>query len=74
MDIIVLICKCEILTKRDLNPNFVSGGKNEGPGSAGGDRRPDRRDERPDRRGGDRRPAGSGGRGPGGPGAGGRRN
>ncbi len=74
----VWICKGEILTKRDLNPNFVSG-KNEGPGGAG-DRRPDRRDDRPDRRddrrgggGGDRRPAGGGGRGPGGPGAGGRR-
>ena len=74
----VWICKGEILTKRDLNPNFVSG-KNEGPGGAG-DRRPDRRDERPDRRddrrgggGGDRRPSGGGGRGPGGPGAGGRR-
>jgi small subunit ribosomal protein S3 len=76
----VWICKGEILTKRDLNPNFVSG-KNEGPGGPG-DRRPDRRDERPDRRddrrggggGGDRRPAGGGGRGPGGPsGGGGRR-
>jgi len=76
----VWICKGEILTKRDLNPNFVSGGKNDGPGGPGGDRRPDRRDERPDRRddrrgGGDRRPAGGGGRGPGGPsGGGGRRN
>ncbi len=74
----VWICKGEILTKRDLNPNFVSG-KNEGPGGPG-DRRPDRRDERPDRRddrrgggGGDRRPAGGGGRGPGGPGGGGGR-
>jgi small subunit ribosomal protein S3 len=76
----VWICKGEILTKRDLNPNFVSG-KNEGPGGA--DRRPDRRDERPDRRddrrgggGGDRRgpggPPGGSGRGPGG--GGGRRN
>jgi|SRR5450432_471285 small subunit ribosomal protein S3 len=76
----VWICKGEILTKRDLNPNFVSG-KNEGGAGAGGDRRPDRRDERPDRRddrrgGGDRRPAGGGDRrGPGGPsGGGGRRN
>jgi small subunit ribosomal protein S3 len=75
----VWICKGEILTKRDLNPNFVSG-KNEGPG---GERRPDRRDERPDRRddrrgggGGDRRQPGGGGgdRRGGGPGAGGRRN
>jgi small subunit ribosomal protein S3 len=75
----VWICKGEILTKRDLNPNFVSGGKNDGPGGAGGDRRPDRRDDRPDRRddrrgGGDRR-SGGGGRPPGGPsGGGGRRN
>ncbi len=73
----VWICKGEILTKRDLNPNFVSGGKNDGPGGQGGDRRPDRRDDRPDRRddrrgGGDRRPGG-GGR-PGGPSGGGRRN
>ncbi|MEO5592275.1 MAG: 30S ribosomal protein S3 [Chitinophagaceae bacterium] len=78
----VWICKGEILTKRDLNPNFVSG-KDGGPGAGpGGERRPDRRDERPDRRddrrgggggGGDRRPAGGGGR-PGGPsGGGGRR-
>ena len=73
----VWICKGEILTKRDLNPNFVSGKNESGPG---GDRRPDRRDERPDRRddrrgGGDRRPAGGGDRrGPGSPsGGGGRR-
>ena len=42
----VWICKGEVLVKRDLNPNFVSG-KNEG-----GERRPERRD---DHRGGDRR-------------------
>src|ERR1700704_4843838 len=77
----VWICKGEILAKRDLNPNFVSG-KDGAPGAGpGGDRRPDRRDERPDRRddrrgggGGDRRGPGGGGR-PGGPsGGGGRRN
>jgi small subunit ribosomal protein S3 len=49
----VWICKGEVLTKRDLNPNFV-GGK-----SDVSDRR-ERRDDRheggrPDRRGGDRR-------------------
>src|SRR6188474_1242406 len=41
----VWICKGEVLTKRDLNPNFVSG-KPEG---AGGERR-ERRDDRHDRR------------------------
>jgi small subunit ribosomal protein S3 len=73
----VWICKGEILTKRDLNPNFVSG-KNEG---TGGERRPDRRDERPDRRddrrggggGGDRRGGPGGGAGRSGAGGGGRR-
>ena len=73
----VWICKGEILTKRDLNPNLVGGGKSEA-----GDRR-DRRDERPERRddrrgggSGDRRGGGPGGeRRPGGPsGGGGRRN
>ena len=65
----VWICKGEVLTKRDLNPNFV-GGKNEV-----GDRR-ERRDDRggdrrDDRRGGDRRGGGGGGDRRGG---GGRRN
>jgi small subunit ribosomal protein S3 len=67
----VWICKGEVLTKRDLNPNFV-GGKNEV-----GDRR-ERRDDRggdrrDDRRGGDRR-GGQGGGGNRGGGGGGRRN
>ena len=52
----VWICKGEVLAKRDLNPNIIAGGKNDGPG---GDRRDDRRgggDRRDDRRGGgDRR-------------------
>jgi small subunit ribosomal protein S3 len=43
----VWICKGEVLSKRDLNPNFIGGGK-----EGGGERREDRRD---DRRGGDRR-------------------
>jgi small subunit ribosomal protein S3 len=41
----VWICKGEVLAKRDLNPNFVAGGKSE---SAGGDRR-ERRDDRHER-------------------------
>src|SRR5215217_2614724 len=42
----VWICKGEILAKRDLNPNIIAGGKNEGPVSGPmGDRR-DRRDDR----------------------------
>ena len=64
----VWICKGEVLTKRDLNPNIIAGGgKNEGGAQGGGDRRDDRRgggDRRDDRRGGgggDRR--GGGGRG-----------
>ena len=81
----VWICKGEVLAKRDLNPNFIAGGKNETGGAGdrrddrGGDRRDDRRgggDRRDDRRGGgDRRNAGGGGgnRG-GGAGAGGRRS
>jgi small subunit ribosomal protein S3 len=52
----VWICKGEVLSKRDLNPNFAAG-KNE----PGGDRK-DRRDERGgvdrDRRGGGRREGG----------------
>jgi len=48
----VWICKGEVLAKRDLNPNFISGNdKNVG----GGDRRDHRRDDRRgDRRGGGR--------------------
>ena len=48
----VWICKGEVLAKRDLNPNFISGNdKNVG----GGDRREHRRDDRRgDRRGGGR--------------------
>ena len=53
----VWICKGEVLTKRDLNPNFVAGGKNE---AVGGDRR-ERRDDRRDDRRGDRRGGGRGG-------------
>jgi small subunit ribosomal protein S3 len=75
----VWICKGEVLGKRDLNPNVIAGGKNDGPDRpAGGgfDRRDDRRgggDRRDDRRGGgggDRRGAGGDNRGGG---AGGRR-
>jgi len=61
----VWICKGEVLTKRDLNPNIIAGGgKNEGGNDrrddrrGGGDRRDDRRgggDRRDDRRGGGRR-------------------
>ncbi len=54
----VWICKGEVLTKRDLNPNFI-GSKNEG--GERRERRDDHRgDRRDDRRGGDRR--GGGGR------------
>ncbi|MGN6163381.1 MAG: 30S ribosomal protein S3 [Flavisolibacter sp.] len=56
----VWICKGEVLTKRDLNPNFVGGKESGGMG--------DRRDRRDDRggdfgrdRGGDRRGGGGGG-------------
>lgn len=53
----VWICKGEVLAKRDLNPNFVAGGKSEGVGERRerGEGRGDRRD---DRRGGDRRGGG----------------
>jgi len=51
----VWICKGEVLAKRDLNPNIIAGGKNDGPG--GGERRDDRRGG-----GGDRRGGGGGGR------------
>jgi small subunit ribosomal protein S3 len=66
----VWICKGEVLTKRDLNPNFIGGGKNEGAGGSqagGGDRRDRRDDRRDDRRGGGDRRGGQGG-------GGGRRN
>ena len=57
----VWICKGEVLAKRDLNPNIISGGKAEG---AGGERREPRRDDRrgDDRRGGGERRGGAGGR------------
>lgn len=64
----VWICKGEVLAKRDLNPNFIAGGKNEAGG--GGERRErrddhrggDRRDDRRGGGGGDRRGGGGGGR------------
>lgn len=46
----VWICKGEVLSKRDLNPNFIAGNDKNAAGS--GERRDNRRD---DRRGGDRR-------------------
>jgi small subunit ribosomal protein S3 len=65
----VWICKGEVLGKRDLNPNVLAGGKNEGAegGRQGGfDRRDDRRgggdDRRGGGRGGDDRRGGGGGR------------
>jgi small subunit ribosomal protein S3 len=73
----VWICKGEVLAKRDLNPNFVAGGKSEG--AVGGERRDrrddrhhDRRDER--RGGGDRDRRGGGGDRRGGGRGGDRRN
>ena len=61
----VWICKGEVLGKRDLNPNVIAGGKNEGADRPGGnfERRDDRRGGgRDDRRGGgdDRRSGGAG--------------
>ncbi len=59
----VWICKGEVLTKRDLNPNFIGGKEAGGPGdrrdNRGGDNRGDfgRRDDR----GGERRGGGGGG-------------
>lgn len=51
----VWICKGEVLAKRDLNPNIISGlGKADGPS----ERREPRRDGRDDRRGGERRGGG----------------
>src|SRR5678815_5021861 len=61
----VWICKGEILTKRDLNPNFV-GGKSDVSDRRDRrdhDRRDDRRDRRDDRRDRDRRNSGGGGGG-----------
>lgn len=67
----VWICKGEVLTKRDLNPNIidgkveVAGGEGRRDDRRGGDRRDDRRggDRRDDRRGsGDRRGGGRGDR------------
>ncbi len=56
----VWICKGEVLAKRDLNPNIIAGGKNDGPGGDRRERRDDRGDRRDDRRGGggDRRGGG----------------
>lgn len=51
----VWICKGEVLTKRDLNPNFIAG-NDKSVGGGDRDRRDNRRDDRRgDRRGGDRR-------------------
>ena len=61
----VWICKGEVLTKRDLNPNFV-GGKSDVSDRRDRrdhDRRDDRRDRRDDRRDRDRRNTGGGGGG-----------
>ena len=70
----VWICKGEVLGKRDLNPNVIAGGKNEGPDSrpsGGFDRRDDRRGG--GRGGDDRRSGGGGGGNRGGSGGGGGR-
>jgi len=75
----VWICKGEVLGKRDLNPNVIAGGKNDGTDrpQGGFDRRDDRggRDDRRGGgdRGGDRRGGGGGGN-RGGNAGGGRRN
>jgi small subunit ribosomal protein S3 len=69
----VWICKGEVLVKRDLNPNFVAGGKEGGERS----RRPDEHGGRDDRRGGgdrERRGGGQGGDRRGGGGQGGGRS
>src|SRR5688572_24549246 len=60
----VWICKGEVLAKRDLNPNFIAGGKNEAGGEQRRERRDDRRDDRRGGggRGGDDRRGGGGGR------------
>jgi small subunit ribosomal protein S3 len=55
----VWICKGEVLGKRDLNPNMIAGGKNEGPDRpAGGFERRGGDDRRGGGRGGDRRGGG----------------
>lgn len=46
----VWICKGEVLSKRDLNPNFISG-NDKSTGAGGGERRDRRDDRRGDRRG-----------------------
>ncbi|MGC4231917.1 MAG: 30S ribosomal protein S3 [Niabella sp.] len=46
----VWICKGEVLSKRDLNPNFISG-NDKSTGTGGGERRDRRDDRRGDRRG-----------------------
>ena len=60
----VWICKGEVLTKRDLNPNIITGGKGEPVGGERRERRDDRRDDRRGGggRGGDDRRGGGGGR------------
>ncbi len=55
----VWICKGEVLTKRDLNPNFVGGKSDVSDRRERRDDRPDRRDDR--RGGGERRGGGGGG-------------
>lgn len=70
----VWICKGEVLTKRDLNPNILAGGGKEGAEGAGGPRGFENRGggDRGDRRD-DRRPGGGGGRSGGNSGGGGNR-
>ena len=63
----VWICKGEVLTKRDLNPNFVGGksdvsDRRERRDDRGGDRREDRRGDRRGGGGGGDRRGGGGGR------------
>ena len=60
----VWICKGEVLAKRDLNPNIITGGKGEPVGGERRERRDDRRDDRRGGggRGGDDRRGGGGGR------------
>ncbi len=60
----VWICKGEVLGKRDLNPNVIAGGKNEGADrQQGGFDRRDDRGGRDDRRGGGDRSGGGDRRG-----------
>jgi small subunit ribosomal protein S3 len=71
----VWICKGEVLTKRDLNPNFIGGKSDVGERRERRDDRHERHDRRDDRRGGgtggERRGGGGGGERRGGGGAGG---